>query len=550
VGHIRAIAAVFCVSTLAAAAAAQAPQCVLERERLRAPGALPADVVGWSVDIDGDTLVLGAFRDDDIGADAGSVHVWRRTGVSFTHEAELTASDGAPLDGFGQAVALDGDTLLVGAYKHDAAGNNAGAAYVFTRSGTAWSEVAKLLPPAGSDGAWFGFSVALADDTALVGAPFEPTLGSGAAFLFERSGAAWNPNGQLAPASEAPGDAIGWSVALAGNRAAVGALWDDDAGTDAGSVVPFTRSGVTWSEEPLLLAATAEAGDQFGFAVALSGDRLAVGARYGGPAGSDAGGVHVFERAGGPWQEVAALAAFDGAADDAFGWTVTIDGDVLVAGAPFDAEAGVDTGAAYVFARTGAWSFVEKLLASDLAAGNSFGFRAALGGSTLAIGAPSWKPHSPDAGSAYLVELLETPSVYCTAKLTTCGNLPAIGWSGAPSASAAAGFVVSVSGAHAHKAGLLLYSDNGAAALPFQGGILCLALPVRRSVAVADTAGTPGLCDGVLALDMNAFAAGMLGGNPLHALRVPGARICAQFWGRDAPGTSLLSDALAFSLCP
>jgi hypothetical protein len=541
-----------CLLALSVAARAQAPQCALERERLCAPGALPADVVGWALAVDGDTLAVGAFRDDDLGLDAGSVHVFRRACAGFAHEAELTASDGAALDGFGQALALDGDTLLVGAYKHDAAGSNAGAAYVFARSGTTWSEVAELVPPAGSDGAWFGYSVALAGDTALVGAPFrvDPVLGGGAAFVFERAGAAWNAAGELAPANGAPGDAIGWSVALSGDHAAVGALWDDDAGLDAGAVIPFTRSGAAWFEEPLLLAASAEPGDHFGFAVALSGERLAIGARFGGAPGSDAGGAHVFERPGGAWSEVAALAALDGEAGDAFGWTVALDGDVLVVGAPFDREAGADTGAAYVFAHAGAWAIVEKLLASDPAAGASFGFRAALAQSTLALGAPYWKPHAADAGSVYVLELLAAPAVYCTAKPTTCGNLPAIDWSGAPSANASSGFIVSAHGTRAGKAGLLLYSENGAATLPFQGGLLCVAPPVRRAVASVDTTGTPGACDGVLALDVNAFAAGTLGGNPLPALRVPGTRIHAQFWGRDAPGTSLLSDALAFAICP
>jgi hypothetical protein len=142
------------------------------------------------------------------------------------------------------------------------------------------------------------------------------------------------------------------------------------------------------------------------------------------------------------------------------------------------------------------------------------------------------------------------PIGYCTAKLNSCGTLPSIDASGVASASAGSGFAVRASGAKALRAGLLLYTDQGAGNAPFQGGILCLALPVRRSVAVFDTQGTPGSCDGVLAIDMNAFAVGALGGSPLAALTIPGRRIHCQFWGRDSLTSSLLSNALEYGICP
>jgi hypothetical protein len=142
------------------------------------------------------------------------------------------------------------------------------------------------------------------------------------------------------------------------------------------------------------------------------------------------------------------------------------------------------------------------------------------------------------------------PLAYCTAKLNSCGTAPYLEASGVPSATAGAGFVVRARLAKGLKAGLLIYTDKGAGNAPFEGGILCLALPVRRSVAVVDTHGTQGACDGVLEIDMNAFATGALGGHPLPALLVQGTRIHCQFWGRDTPGNSLLSDALEYGVCP
>lgn len=144
------------------------------------------------------------------------------------------------------------------------------------------------------------------------------------------------------------------------------------------------------------------------------------------------------------------------------------------------------------------------------------------------------------------------PEVYCTAKQNSCGSFPAIGSSGVQSAAATSGFSVRAINTRAAKFGLLLYTNDGRGSLPFAGGTLCLdTSPLRRTTPVVDTTGTAGLCDGTLSIDMNAFAAGSLGGNPLAALRVPGTRVDCQFWGRDAAASgALLSDALEYYVRP
>jgi hypothetical protein len=149
-------------------------------------------------------------------------------------------------------------------------------------------------------------------------------------------------------------------------------------------------------------------------------------------------------------------------------------------------------------------------------------------------------------------EISAVGTIYCTAKVNACGTLPAIGASGAPSASAGSGFTVSTTSSKGTKCGLVLYGDAGPAQppFPFNGGVLCIAPTVRRSIGICDSTGTPGACDGTLALDMNAFATGALGGNPLASLLVPGTQINCQFWGRDTPGNSLLSDALEYVVGP
>jgi hypothetical protein len=148
----------------------------------------------------------------------------------------------------------------------------------------------------------------------------------------------------------------------------------------------------------------------------------------------------------------------------------------------------------------------------------------------------------------FVVEYEKTPAIYCTAKVNSCGTLPTVTYDGASSASAASGFRIQVSQARKGKHGILLYGTTGRAALPFHGGTLCLAPPPRLAVAVAATSFMTQPCSGTLSLDLNAFAAGTLGGNPIPDLSVPGSVVNCQFWGRDTPGNSLLSNALEYTV--
>lgn len=206
----------------------------------------------------------------------------------------------------------------------------------------------------------------------------------------------------------------------------------------------------------------------------------------------------------------------------------------LLVGGPLDCPVG------YVFDPQGEWIVASwqnhRLLRYDASSGVYLGIFAIGGGLAL----PNdllWKP-------------LSTPTTYCTAKLNDCGILPAISSSGVPSASGSGGFVVKAVATHSALAGLLMYTDSGAGNIPFLGGTLCLdTAGIRRSLPVIDSTGRPGLCDGVLSIDMNAFAAGQLGGDPLPSLSTVGTKVHCQFWGRGNGGNHLLSDALTYTIC-
>ena len=392
-----------------------------EQAKLTASDTAADDRFGSSVAVAGDTAVVGAANDDDTvaGTDAGSAYVFVRSGGAWTQQAKLTASDAAARDLFGRSVAVAGDTVVVGAWVDDTlAGTDAGSAYVFVRSGGAWTQQAKLTAADAAAGDAFGFSVAVAGDTAVVGAYRDITLagtGAGSAYVFVRSGSAWTQQAKLTAADAAAGDQFGFSVAVAGDTAVVGAKGDNTlAGTGAGSAYVLVRSGGAWTQQAKLTAADAAASDRFGWSVAVAGDTAVVGAVNDETlAGPFAGSAYVFARSGGAWTQQAKLTAADGAAGDQFGASVAVAGDTAVVGAPADATF---AGSGYVFVRSGGtWAQQAKLTASDAATFENFGESVAVSGDTVLAGAPFADTASgEDAGSAYVFEVATCAGVAAT----------------------------------------------------------------------------------------------------------------------------------------
>ncbi|MEM7201304.1 MAG: hypothetical protein AAF628_13615 [Planctomycetota bacterium] len=369
-----------------------------------------ADRFGRGVALEGDRALIGAALDDTDGAaDAGSAYVFERDiSGTWRQVAKLQAADPSANDQFGDAVALSGDRALIGARLRDTpAGDDAGLVYVFERnaSGT-WIEVATIAPPDAMRVDHFGTALALIGDRAVIGAPLANTSrgsNAGVAYVFERDGTgAWPTVRRLEANNGTTADQFGAAVALSGERILVGARFHDVTSI-SGSAYLFERdrAGSWWqlarvtAEEPAGL-------DRFGGAVALYGADALVGAHCADLAATDAGTATVFDVRG------TKLQASDRAATDAFGAAVALQGGRAVFGAPgVDLGGTNDSGAAYVFEREsgGAWREAMKLIATDPGVADRFGSAVAVDGDWILVGSPfDDVAQGNDAGAAYLFE--------------------------------------------------------------------------------------------------------------------------------------------------
>ena len=369
------------------------------------------DKFGYAVAVDGDIAVIGAYQDDDNGADSGAAYVVTRVEGVWTKAAKLTAADGAAYDNFGISVAVDGDTVVVGAPGNDGAGADSGSVYVFVKPIGSWgtsTETAKLTASDGAALDYFGYSVAVDGDTVLVGAYQDDdeendSEDSGSAYIFTKPNSSggwanWDPmedteTAELTASDGADDDWFGVSVALDGNTAVIGAPGDNDKGIDSGSAYVFTRdSNGGWSQTKKLTADDGEAGDSFGYSVAVNGNTAVVSAYQDDreddtttdvdETAVDSGSAYVFtwDSDNNAWDGVEKLTADDGDALDYFGYSVAVDVDTVVVGAYGDDDNGSASGSAYVFTRdsNGEWSQKKKLTDEDGEAGDWFGYSVAV----------------------------------------------------------------------------------------------------------------------------------------------------------------------------
>ena len=400
----------------------------LERATLQAAGGVAGDELGTSVAVSGDTIVVGAVADDGL---RGSAYVFVKPASGWagvqTESAKLTASDGVAGDAFGTSVAASGNTIVVGAYGDD---GMRGAAYVFVKPPGGWAgnlgESGKLTASVRAAGALFGLSVGVDGDTAVAGAHGEV---GGAAYVFVKPGTGWagslTQSARLTPAAGGAGTLFGWAVAVSGSTVAVGAYGE---GSSRGAVYVFGKPAAGWSgavnESAKLVASAAAAGDGLGFSVAASGTTVVAGAPHD---DASTGSAYVFERPGAGWSglltERARLRASAGTTSEELGVSVAVSGDVVAAGSWGD---DAFAGAVYMFTKPGGgWAGTldetERLTAADAAAGDGLGGSVGLDAGTLAAGASA---DNGDRGSARVFGT-DTSGGDKTAPVTTIALTPA-----------------------------------------------------------------------------------------------------------------------------
>jgi hypothetical protein len=440
---------------------AATPLQVAQEAYLKASNTRVNDQFGWSVAVSGDTVVVGALNEssratgvngnqsDNSVQGAGAAYVFVRRNGTWTQQAYLKASNTGANDMFGRAVAISGDTIVVGAFaesssatgvngnQSDNSASASGAAYVFVRQGTNWTQQAYLKASNAGAGDWFGMRVAVSGDTAIVGALGEDSsstgvngnqsdnsaTNAGAAYVFVRSGTNWTQQAYLKASNTGMGDNFG-TVAVAGDTVVVGA-WRESSSTTrvngdqgdnragfSGAAYVFTRSGTNWSQQAYLKASNSDGGDLFGDTVSVSGNTVVVGARgedssaaavngnQRDNSATNSGAAYVFTRNGTNWSQQAYLKASNTEAGDGFGIRVAVSGDTVVVGAFGESSSATgvngnqsentatNSGAAYVFVRNGTtWSQQAYLKASNTEAWDKFGYSVAVSGATAVVGA-------------------------------------------------------------------------------------------------------------------------------------------------------------------
>ena len=378
---------------------------------LRASYPVDGDQLGSSISISGNYAIAGAqFADPGGRLSAGAAYIFERTSTSWVQRAILIPSDSTAGDYFGVSVSISGDYAIIGARSaHPDGVNNAGAAYVFVRSGTNWFQQIKLVASDKAAYDYFGDSVSISPTRAVIGASSADPNGlssAGAAYIFKRSGSYWYQEAKLVASDKERYDSFGCGVSISGDYVIVGAYREDPNGlSTAGSAYIFVRSGTLWPQQAKLVASDKAAGDQFGRNVSISGGFAIVGAGFADPNGvPSAGAAYVFARSGTTWSQQAKLVASDKAASDIFGKGVAISstGYAIVGASSADPNGISGGGAAYIFKRSGSsWYQEAKLISPNLGSGDYFGTSVSIDGDRAVASAPREYVNSIRGGAGH-----------------------------------------------------------------------------------------------------------------------------------------------------
>ncbi|UCF64695.1 MAG: T9SS type A sorting domain-containing protein [bacterium] len=324
-----------------------------EKSRLAASDSSLSASFGCSVSIAGDFILIGAFRDPENGPQSGAAYIFQKdSSGDWTQKQKLLPSDGSAYDEFGTSVALWGDYAIVGAPFDYVNSNETGSAYIFkwNDSTFTWVEKAKLVASNGTGTSpQFGHSVSIYGDYTIIGAYGDEGLANhpGAAYIFYYNGANWIQQAKLNASNVEMNHYFGHSVSIFEDYAVVGSSSAQT--TAGGAALIFHRSGTTWAEETMVEGSSSFINSDFGLSVSIDGDYLVVGAPDDDTNGNHSGCAYIFKRNGINWIEQTMLLASDGTEDDKMGWSVFIEDGQIICGAFGQEAGGLNCGAVYVY---------------------------------------------------------------------------------------------------------------------------------------------------------------------------------------------------------
>jgi hypothetical protein len=507
--------------------------CFPEEAELVARDGQDADRLGTAVAIDGDTAVLGAVRDDDLGFESGSASVFLFNGSTWINETKLLATDGTVPHYFGVSVDVHEDTAVVGATGE----YDRGAAYVFARQGGAWEQQARLIPFDAFDYQNFGISVAVEGNTVIVGAHAPLVHGAtGAVYVFVRQAGMWGLQQKIPDTTSGWTDhKFGVSVSISGDLIALAAPGSSPLDMQSGTVLVYRRLEGTWALEATLVPQNGGHKHYFGTSVSIDGDTLVA-------ASPNAGFVYVFECQSGIWFETDQLVRSDGGSYIDFGGSVAVSGDTFAVGAWRDDMNGYDSGSAYIFQRTGAsWTELAKIApAADANIFDAFGCSVAVDGHRALIGRRGASEIGYDRGAGHVFSLPPSAgATYCDCARGPCGN--GFGGAGCANSTGDGAHLLALGRTDPDEVTLLItgavpgelalfFQADGQVDLPFGDGMRCAAgglITLSRTPSQIDARGITGY-------------GSCFGDSPISLQTgvVPGSGVTKyyQSWYRDAAG--------------
>ena len=323
-----------------------------QQAKLVAEPMFAEDTLGGNVALKNDFAMLGAMLRDDKGKDSGAVVFFERQSTNWVQKQILTAPDGQAGDAFGQSIALTDTHLVIGSPKKDALGKDSGAAYIYQRKNGVWRYQTTITASDGVAGDLFGISVAIDGNTILVGADLHDKTAENAgavyAYVLDKTG--WKQEAKLMASDGGHTDIFGVRVAISGNTALISARRDDvdGIGTDAGSAYLFERKDRIWTEKMKLTSPDGKAHDRFGRGVALSKDFAVISAMNHDANGMDTGAIYIYKKNTNGWEYASKFTAKVSLPEDRFGWNVGISNDKAVIATPMHDGNGADSGAVFI----------------------------------------------------------------------------------------------------------------------------------------------------------------------------------------------------------